>query len=98
MIRRPPRSTLFPYTTLFRSVPSGLDCAARPTSLDTLTHGRYAFSRRVAGALPRGGPPAGSARGGAGEGRAPRPPLGGRRRSGERGVGEEGGSWGWPDH
>src|SRR3712207_8952168 len=24
MIRRPPRSTLFPYTTLFRSVPSGL--------------------------------------------------------------------------
>src|SRR3712207_7824128 len=25
MIRRPPRSTLFPYTTLFRSVPGGLD-------------------------------------------------------------------------
>src|SRR2546422_4514205 len=24
MIRRPPRSTLFPYTTLFRSVPLGL--------------------------------------------------------------------------
>src|SRR3989442_7687295 len=24
MIRRPPRSTLFPYTTLFRSVPAGL--------------------------------------------------------------------------
>src|SRR2546421_9601844 len=24
MIRRPPRSTLFPYTTLFRSIPSGL--------------------------------------------------------------------------
>src|SRR2546426_8918401 len=24
MIRRPPRSTLFPYTTLFRSLPSGL--------------------------------------------------------------------------
>src|SRR6478609_4187408 len=24
MIRRPPRSTLFPYTTLFRSQPSGL--------------------------------------------------------------------------
>src|SRR2546430_10379047 len=24
MIRRPPRSTLFPYTTLFRSVPGGL--------------------------------------------------------------------------
>src|SRR3712207_6877599 len=26
MIRRPPRSTLFPYTTLFRSI--GRDCAA----------------------------------------------------------------------
>src|SRR2546429_4261101 len=25
MIRRPPRSTLFPYTTLFRSLCSGLD-------------------------------------------------------------------------
>src|SRR5476651_2833292 len=24
MIRRPPRSTLFPYTTLFRSMPSGI--------------------------------------------------------------------------
>src|SRR2546429_4632140 len=27
MIRRPPRSTLFPYTTLFRSVLGGLDAA-----------------------------------------------------------------------
>src|SRR5205807_4212574 len=25
MIRRPPRSTLFPYTTLFRSLPEGID-------------------------------------------------------------------------
>src|SRR2546422_5453739 len=25
MIRRPPRSTLFPYTTLFRSMDAGLD-------------------------------------------------------------------------
>src|SRR3712207_8985261 len=33
MIRRPPRSTLFPYTTLFRSVLSNssrLDVASRP--------------------------------------------------------------------
>src|SRR2546421_6328830 len=33
MIRRPPRSTLFPYTTLFRSERSGdgaLDCLASP--------------------------------------------------------------------
>src|SRR2546426_7874214 len=27
MIRRPPRSTLFPYTTLFRSLPEPLDPA-----------------------------------------------------------------------
>src|SRR2546430_17736783 len=31
MIRRPPRSTLFPYTTLFRSQPSSeWKCCARP--------------------------------------------------------------------
>src|SRR2546426_3578648 len=29
MIRRPPRSTLFPYTTLFRSQPGGLRETAR---------------------------------------------------------------------
>src|SRR2546426_2354183 len=34
MIRRPPRSTLFPYTTLFRS--SGCQCAPVPTSFDSL--------------------------------------------------------------
>src|SRR5260221_4997865 len=28
MIRRPPRSTLFPYTTLFRSFPANLRCRA----------------------------------------------------------------------
>src|SRR2546429_7786775 len=30
MIRRPPRSTLFPYTTLFRSDPAALTGALRP--------------------------------------------------------------------
>src|SRR6202050_5699458 len=30
MIRRPPRSTLFPYTTLFRSPESGIDVVASP--------------------------------------------------------------------
>src|SRR2546422_7966184 len=30
MIRRPPRSTLFPYTTLFRSLPDVLGDVARP--------------------------------------------------------------------
>src|SRR3712207_9073696 len=35
MIRRPPRSTLFPYTTLFRSVGFWLaHCMARPAMLD----------------------------------------------------------------
>src|SRR5256885_8682443 len=29
MIRRPPRSTLFPYTTLFRSVPSFMEDNSR---------------------------------------------------------------------
>src|SRR5256885_9896474 len=29
MIRRPPRSTLFPYTTLFRSSPSSADTPSR---------------------------------------------------------------------
>src|SRR5215813_14853737 len=29
MIRRPPRSTLFPYTTLFRSGPQSRSCCAR---------------------------------------------------------------------
>src|SRR5256885_10508026 len=32
MIRRPPRSTLFPYTTLFRS--SGVDVIDQPRSVD----------------------------------------------------------------
>src|SRR2546426_4958460 len=31
MIRRPPRSTLFPYTTLFRSPPPGRSGAPHPT-------------------------------------------------------------------
>src|SRR3712207_7731438 len=32
MIRRPPRSTLFPYTTLFRSSRSGRGRASRPVA------------------------------------------------------------------
>src|SRR2546430_10193589 len=38
MIRRPPRSTLFPYTTLFRSVCAGLSLAQQRTPpMDTAT-------------------------------------------------------------
>src|SRR3712207_8330180 len=52
MRRRPPRSTLFPYTTLFRSLPhSGgllyerlhrfvVDVGARPVAVDAATHDR----------------------------------------------------------
>src|SRR5256885_6632256 len=37
MIRRPPRSTLFPYTTLFRSGPGGLTpYATKHTPFDSL--------------------------------------------------------------
>src|SRR2546425_7358127 len=31
MIRRPPRSTLFPYATLFRSTPAGRPCDQFPS-------------------------------------------------------------------
>src|SRR5438093_8452706 len=41
MIRRPPRSTLFPYTTLFRSMPPSVACAL----VDTST-GNHSPSRR----------------------------------------------------
>src|SRR2546428_2132413 len=34
MIRRPPRSTLFPYTTLFRSV----SCTCSPRPYDAIPH------------------------------------------------------------
>src|SRR5438876_6821626 len=54
MIRRPPRSTLFPYTTLFRSLDSGvvevratgavLTVVARGTGLETAAAGRVARS------------------------------------------------------
>src|SRR2546423_10512672 len=36
MIRRPPRSTLFPYTTLFRSVQCGLPLIGCPGDLGRL--------------------------------------------------------------
>src|SRR5438067_10226519 len=42
MIRRPPRSTLFPYTTLFRSLISGLPESAIPSGC----HGRAAGDGR----------------------------------------------------
>src|SRR3712207_8016623 len=38
MIRRPPRSTLFPYTTLFRSQQAGLAEALRQVAIRPLLH------------------------------------------------------------
>src|SRR5438034_3546424 len=44
MIRRPPRSTLFPYTTLFRSLESGQRAGDR---VGELLAGRYRVLRRL---------------------------------------------------
>src|SRR2546421_3666892 len=52
MIRRPPRSTLFPYTTLFRSVFGG----RRPGRRDRHRGTRSAPSYRAAGRQPFEGP------------------------------------------
>src|SRR5256885_17272349 len=50
MIRRPPRSTLFPYTTLFRSepVPRGELQQARKARLEDPFHGLPAQGRVIA--------------------------------------------------
>src|SRR2546430_5548598 len=45
MIRRPPRSTLFPYTTLFRS--EAIACQRRGISLEVLLGNDIAIARHV---------------------------------------------------
>src|SRR2546422_3523024 len=49
MIRRPPRSTLFPYTTLFRSRSSSRSAAARSGPLSRSGRGRLALRQDDAG-------------------------------------------------
>src|SRR5437016_6527785 len=50
MIRRPPRSTLFPYTTLFRSRgTAGLDTASALRILPGVTIGEVNVEVRIAG-------------------------------------------------
>src|SRR5256885_10712313 len=51
MIRRPPRSTLFPYTTLFRSAPATLDGQGFSAACYALA-GKIAEARSVIGHLP----------------------------------------------
>src|SRR2546422_4443258 len=51
MIRRPPRSTLFPYTTLFRSrtiVPSGSELRLALKETESPTKGREGVKARIA--------------------------------------------------
>src|SRR5260221_10454547 len=47
MIRRPPRSTLFPYTTLFRSAPSYETCSPRSTAFLSCSSGPEARKREA---------------------------------------------------
>src|SRR5258708_12085734 len=52
MIRRPPRSTLFPYTTLFRSRPENVVGAIgyyRTRPIEFIEHWCYTFDPRNAG-------------------------------------------------
>src|SRR3712207_9130055 len=46
MIRRPPRSTLFPYTTLFRSPTGGCRCTGRRSGSRRPARRRTASGRR----------------------------------------------------
>src|SRR3712207_7926365 len=52
MIRRPPRSTLFPYTTLFRSVSSRVALARRTSWRGGARRCRERSSRRRGGSIP----------------------------------------------
>src|SRR2546426_9164135 len=59
MIRRPPRSTLFPYTTLFRSVPAGFPAQDfRGLLRRTKAQGMGVIAIRVAAAGALSGSPA----------------------------------------
>src|SRR5256886_12111813 len=67
MIRRPPRSTLFPYTTLFRSYPSGQAGVGPELSAQLAAPWRRGFAvlRAAAnGVLTAGAPDSGRVAGG----------------------------------
>src|SRR2546430_13574798 len=48
MIRRPPRSTLFPYTTLFRSYTGGIKAALMTLTRGVVPGGRIAMAADAA--------------------------------------------------
>src|SRR3712207_8663090 len=80
MIRRPPRSPLFPYTTLFRSVGPGL---ARDEPMATGPMGRRAAHSNLGG-IQQADPPAGAQVGDhVGSGTQPEPAVDGAARSEE---------------
>src|SRR5947209_11748249 len=55
MIRLPPRSTLFPYTTLFRSLAQGHQCHAHTTVVSgVFTQGQLAIEMNVIHSHERG--------------------------------------------
>src|SRR2546422_7924452 len=60
MIRRPPRSTLFPYTTLFRSSPSTGASAGRAISGPNSEPPGLAALMRASGCAPSAARPGGS--------------------------------------
>src|SRR2546422_4164685 len=55
MIRRPPRSTLFPYTTLFRSLPMAISSIFASEQRMPGSSGRSAWKTKKRQASPRGG-------------------------------------------
>src|SRR5690349_24224598 len=48
MIRRPPRSTLFPYTTLFRSVATATDATPQAIAIPSKPLGMVTFENAAA--------------------------------------------------
>src|SRR2546430_15401180 len=46
MIRRPPRSTLFPYTTLFRSTDATVFCAVEGRGISTIGEKTFTWGPR----------------------------------------------------
>src|SRR2546422_7144788 len=81
MIRRPPRSTLFPYTTLFRSLaPHVLNAAREGEAVaqrapDDAARGLVALVAAPERHLPRSTPPPGAVARGPLPGQAPPPPA-----------------------